>query len=86
MNLRITPAKLAEKTLEEIKTKYGEIKFPIAPFKLLKDSGVLISFSDFEKLEGIILNDEDDITIVWINRLRPWARQRFTAAHEYCHF
>ena len=51
----MTPAKLAEKTLEDIKNKYGEIKFPIDPFKLLKDSGVLISFSDFEKLEGIIL-------------------------------
>lgn len=86
MYSRVTPAKLAEKTLEEIKNKYGEIKFPIDPFKLLKDSGVLISFSDFEKLEGIILNDEDDITIVGINRLRPWSRQRFTAAHEHCHF
>ena len=86
MYSKITPAKLAEKTLEEIKNKYGEIKFPIDPFKLLKDSGVLISFSDFEKLEGIILNDEDDITIVGINRLRPWSRQRFTAAHEHCHF
>lgn len=86
MYSKITPAELAEKTLKEIKNKYGEIKFPIDPFKLLKDSGVLISFSDFERLEGIILNDEDDITIVGINRLRPWSRQRFTAAHEYCHF
>ena len=41
---------------------------------------------DFEKLEGIILNDEDDVTIVGINRLRPWTRQRYSAAHEYCHF
>lgn len=86
MNYKITPAKLAEKTLEDIKNKYGEIKFPIDPFKLLKDNGVLISFSDFEKLEGIILNDEDDVTIVGINRLRPWTRQRYSAAHEYCHF
>lgn len=86
MNSKITPAKLAEKTLEDIKNKYGEIKFPIDPFKLLKDNGVLISFSDFEKLEGIILNDEDDVTIVGINRLRPWTRQRYSAAHEYCHF
>ena len=86
MNSKITPAKLAENTLEDIKNKYGEIKFPIDPFKLLKDNGVLISFSDFEKLEGIILNDEDDVTIVGINRLRPWTRQRYSAAHEYCHF
>lgn len=86
MEFDLTPAKLAEKTLEEIKDKYGEIKFPIDPFKLLKDNGVLISFSDFEELEGVILNDEDDITIVGINRLRPWTRQRYSAAHEYCHF
>lgn len=86
MYLTITPAKLAEETLKNIKEKYGEIKFPIDSFKLLKDSGVLISFSDFERLEGIILKDIDDITIVGINRLRPWTRQRFTAAHEYCHF
>jgi Zn-dependent peptidase ImmA (M78 family)/fido (protein-threonine AMPylation protein) len=82
----ITPAKLAKKTLQNIKNKNGEIKFPIDPFKLLKDNGVLISFSNFEKLEGVILNDEDDVTIVGINRLRPWTRQRFSAAHEYCHF
>lgn len=82
----ISPERLAEKTLEEIDTKYGEITYPIDPFKLLKDNGVLISFSDFESLEGIILNDEDDVTIVGINRLRPWTRQRFSAAHEYCHF
>ena len=82
----ITPTKLAEIVLEDIKNKYGEIKFPIDPFKLLKDNGILVSFSDFENLEGIILNDEDDVTIVGINRARPWSRQRFSAAHEYCHF
>ena len=31
----ITPAKLATKTLTDIKNKYGEIKFPIDPFKCL---------------------------------------------------
>lgn len=82
----LTPTRLAEKTLEDIINRYGEIKFPIDPFRLLKDSGVLISFSNFDKLEGIIIKDEDDVTIVGINRLRPWTRQRFSAAHEYCHF
>lgn len=82
----ITPTKLAEIVLEDIKNKYGEIKFPIDPFKLLKDNGILVSFSNFENLEGIILNAEDDVTIVGINRARPWSRQRFSAAHEYCHF
>lgn len=86
MIISITPAKLAEKTLQDIKNVNGEIKFPIDPFKLLKDNGILISFSNFERLEGVILNDEDNVTIVGINRLRPWSRQRFSAAHEYCHF
>lgn len=81
-----TERQLANHVLKEIEEKEGKISFPIDPFKLLKDSGVLISFSDFEKLEGIILNDEDNVTIVSINRQRPWTRQRFSAAHEYCHF
>lgn len=86
MDEPITPEQLAEEVLAKIVEKYGEIKFPIDPFKLLKDEGIIISFSNFENLEGIIINDVDNITIVGINRLRPWTRQRFSAAHEYCHY
>ena len=82
----MTSEQLADKVLEKIRREYGEIKFPIDPFELLKNEGILISFSDFDKLEGIILNDEDNVTIVGINRQRPWTRQRYTAAHEYCHY
>lgn len=82
----ISAEQLAEDVLKQIKDEYGEITFPIDPFKLLKDNNILVSFSDFENLEGIILNDEENITIVGINRLRPWTRQRFSAAHEYCHY
>lgn len=84
-NALLTPSCLAEEVLNKIEKENGKITFPIDPFKLLKDSGVLITFSDFENLEGIILNDKDDVTLVSINRLRPWSRQRFSAAHEYCH-
>ena len=77
---------LADEVLKQIKDKYGEITYPIDPFMLLKENNILVSFSDFENLEGIILNDEDNVTIVSINRLRPLTRQRFSAAHEYCHF
>lgn len=54
MNEPITPEQLAQEVLAKIAEKYGEIKFPIDPFKLLKDEGIIISFSDFERLEGII--------------------------------
>lgn len=58
-NTLLTPSCLAEEVLNKIEKENGEITFPIDPFKLLKDSGVLITFSDFENLEGIILNDKD---------------------------
>lgn len=77
---------LADDVLEKIIRQEGKIVFPIDPFQLLKKFGIILTFSDFEKLEGIILNDENDVTIVSINRKRPWTRQRFTAAHEYCHY
>lgn len=77
---------LAEKVLREIKEKEGKITYPIDPYKLLKENNVIISFSDFDKLEGIIIKDENDITIVGINKNRRYTRQRFTAAHEYCHY
>ena len=86
MEEQITPEQLANIVLKKIKSEYGEIKFPIDPFKLLKNEEIIISFSDFDKLEGIILNDKDNVTIVGINKNRPWTRQRYTAAHEYCHY
>ncbi len=86
MKQEITPEQLANSVLDEIKSKQGVIKFPIDPFELLKNEEIIISFSNFDRLEGIILNDKDNVTIVGINKNRPWTRQRFTAAHEYCHY
>lgn len=86
MEKQIAPEELATKVLKKIKFEYGEIKFPIDPFELLKHEKIIIAFSDFNKLEGIILNDKDNVTIVGINKNRPWTRQRYTAAHEYCHY
>jgi len=82
----ITGEKLANDVIKQIKEKFGKIDFPIDPFKLLKDAGVHILLKDFENLDGIIINDEDNVTIVGINNNRSLSRQRFTAAHEYCHF
>lgn len=64
-----------------------KIEYPINPFALLKDEGVLFSLSNFNKLEGVYVPtaSANDIPIVGINANRPITRQRFTAAHELCH-
>jgi Zn-dependent peptidase ImmA (M78 family)/fido (protein-threonine AMPylation protein) len=64
-----------------------DITYPIDPFKLLKEFGIVFQMRDFDKLEGIYIvpEDESDIPVVGINNNRPITRQRFTAAHEICH-
>lgn len=81
----MTPEELANIELEKLRSS-GELFFPIDPFKILADVGVFVVLKDFENLDGIIINDEDNCTIVGINSNSIWQRQRFTAAHEYCHF
>lgn len=65
----------------------SEIKYPISPFKMLKDEGVDFVIRNFYKLEGVYIpaQTHDDIAIVGISANRPITRQRFTAAHELCH-
>lgn len=64
-----------------------KIEYPINPFQMLKDEGILFSLMNFKKLEGVYIptTDEDDLPTVGINANRPITRQRFTAAHELCH-
>lgn len=64
-----------------------ELKFPINPFQMLEDMGIVFIFRPFDKYEGIYIPaaDEKDFSVVGINLKRPIARQRFTAAHELCH-
>ena len=61
--------------------------FPIDPFKMIRDFGVVYQFMEFKDLEGIYIlpDDEDDISVIGINFGRPITRQRYTAAHELCH-
>ena len=78
----------AERVLHKIEQKAGKIPFPIDPFKLLKEYyDAIITFSDFDKLEGLLLldNNKDAKSIISINLNRPVTRQRFTAAHELGH-
>lgn len=78
------PEKMAAAYLAQY---YGntKIEYPINPFQMLKDEGVLFSFMKSDNLEGAYIpaSSEDDIPIVGINVNRPITRQRFTAAHLY---
>lgn len=82
----MTAEELANGELKKLKQTGTVLSFPIDPIKILKDAGVIVVLKDFEKLDGIIINDTDDYTIVGINSNNGWQRQRFTAAHEYCHY
>ncbi|BDU90518.1 ImmA/IrrE family metallo-endopeptidase [Clostridium perfringens] len=82
-----SPEKLATEVLKRI-FKDKEPSFPIDPFKILDELNVVYQFRGFKDLEGIYIvpEDEDDIHIIGINNERPITRQRFTAAHELCHY
>lgn len=64
-----------------------EPSFPIDPFKMIRDFGIVYQFMEFKDLEGIYIlpDDEEDIPVIGINFGRPITRQRYTAAHELCH-
>ena len=81
-----SPIVLANKVINK-RYKDQSIVFPIDPFELLSEFGIVYQFREFKELEGIYLvpDNSDDIPIVGININRPISRQRFTAAHEFCH-
>jgi len=66
---------------------HQQIIFPIDPFQILSESDIVYQFREFKDLEGIYLVpvNSEDIPIVGINKKRLIQRQRFTAAHEFCH-
>lgn len=76
---------MANNELEKLRNK-DKLTFPIDPFRILRDAGVFVVLKDFENLDGIIVNDIDNCTIVGINSNSGCQRQRFIAAYEYCHF
>ncbi len=61
--------------------------FPINPFKMIRDFGIVYQFMEFKDLEGIYVlpDNSDDIPLIGINFGRPITRQRYTAAYELCH-
>ena len=74
----------ANQVLTKIKEEKGKITYPINPFEILKEYNAIITYSDFDKLEGLLLYDKNK-SLVSINASRPITRQRFTAAHELGH-
>lgn len=75
----------AEKVLNSLKQEEGRIEYPINPFKILHRYKVIITYSDFDNLEGLLLLDKQKDSIVAINKGSRIRRQRFTAAHELGH-
>ena len=55
-----------------------KIEYPINPFRMLKDEGVLFSLMDFKKLEGVYIPAEnsEDIPVVGINVNRPYNKAK----------
>ena len=81
----------AEKLASEFINDYfknSTISFPINPFQILKELNVLFTLRPFKNYDGIYIPAEnsDDIPVVGINLNRPITRQRYSAAHELCHF
>lgn len=83
----MSPEDLAQNVLN-IYFDNHELVFPIDPFKMIRDLDIVYQFMEFKDLEGIYIlpEDENDIPVIGINFNRPMTRQRFTAAHEICHF
>lgn len=79
------PRLLANSILKSIEKSKGKIEFPIDPFKILEEYNIIITFSEFDNLEGILFFEKDGKSLVSININRPIQRQRFTAAHELGH-
>lgn len=65
-----------------------ERTYPVNPFGVLSELNIHFVFRDFKKLEGLFMPASYDspLDLVVINSKRPITRQRFTAAHELCHY
>lgn len=61
--------------------------FPINPFQIITELGIDFVFRNLKNIEGILLyNGDNDAGLIAINSNRPIQRQRFTVAHELCHY
>ena len=75
--------------------KNRKIEYPINPFQMLKDEGILFSLMNFKNLEGVYIpaDGEDDLPIVGINVNRPmqnrkaqnWNHQNSISVLSFCY-
>ena len=57
---------------------------PCDIFQLIANEKIDLQFVDIPSLEGMFLH-EPEVTRICVSALRPWGRQRYTAAHELGH-
>ena len=86
IKIGISAKELAETFLHDY-FRNKEVLYPINPFQMLRDLGVIYVLKPFNKCEGIYIpaENDDDFSLVAINAKRLITEQRFTAAHEICH-
>ncbi|WHX25109.1 ImmA/IrrE family metallo-endopeptidase [Virgibacillus halodenitrificans] len=60
---------------------------PIDIFNIIEDKNVLLNFQKLDSLAGAFLPETSErVPGILINKELPLTRQRYTAAHELCHF
>lgn len=68
------------KSLNKIIDQYSNHDF-VDIFEIVKNLWIKVDFINFEKINWIILWDR-----IWINENLSIEKQRFTLAHELCHY
>ncbi|WP_066071657.1 ImmA/IrrE family metallo-endopeptidase [Neobacillus soli] len=74
----------ASRVFAKCKVSYTE---PINIFELIEKYSIVLNFQKMENLAGAYLPEtEGSKPGILINEQLPLTRQRYTAAHEFCHF
>ena len=75
---------LATKVLREISFSYNE---PVNIFQIIEDKNIILNFQPLDNLAGAYIpQTSDNLPGILINEKLPIIRQRYTAAHELCHY
>lgn len=74
----------SSRLLTQFKLSYTE---PIDIFKIIEEKNIILNFQEMDSLAGAYLPETSDSPPgILINENLPLTRQRYTAAHELCHF
>lgn len=86
-----SPKSLAEKILKKSLGRNPKLSdLPLNPFKIVKESGAVYHFMDFEDMEGFYLPpenpcSEESLAVISIKESTDVFRQRYTVSHELGH-